>query len=393
MTRPFSIRMTIGLITAVASAACSTGELPRAGRVSSDPAEQNIKQLEVMRRPTRGSLDATRDELIAAGSSLNAEQIERLMAVALDTGKHKETRKAAIAVVLAAVQNKDFAPVQRLCDGLRSQATDEALTVDRRNESQELFQRIIASLTQEEALSKTARSEAGNRMLLEMAVSRRLAVWQYSPLVQWLTELNPDKAVGSTNALSLVIARPDSIFGVDRPIIAALNDSALIQLRTLVRESAASGKLHGGAASTLAHLGDDSIRVVLQQYSAATNASESHRTCRLIWQIEIQKTNADLLAFLATPAVPQDADHEDARLWALNRAVERKIPRDEIRAALFKHAETVKPETRTLQVTSKQPAKIVTSRYALASIKCEAVRLGILTQADWPDVGCVDAVF
>jgi len=356
-------------------------------------AEESIKQLEEIGRPTRDVLYPLRDALVARAPSLDKLQIERLSNLALDTRQYTETRSAAIAVVLAAVSGSNITPVQHLCDRLRSQATDEALTVDRRNESQELFQRIIASLTQEEALSKTARSEAGNRMLLEMAVSRRLAVWQYSPLVQWLTELNPDKAVGSTNALSLVIARPDSIFGVDRPIIAALNDSALIQLRTLVRESAASGKLHGGAASTLAHLGDDSIRVVLQQYSAATNASESHRTCRLIWQIEIQKTNADLLAFLATPAVPQDADHEDARLWALNRAVERKIPRDEIRAALFKHAETVKPETRTLQVTSKQPAKIVTSRYALASIKCEAVRLGILTQADWPDVGCVDAVF
>ncbi len=393
MTRHFSIRLTIGLITAVALAACSTGDRPRAGRASSDPAEQNIKQLEVMRRPTRDTLDSLRGGLVAAHASLSDRQIERLIAVALDTGKHEETRKAAIAVVLSAVEAKDFSPVQRLSDELRSQVLNEQLKMESRNESQRLLQDgVVVALTRNEALQDIARSDAGNRMLLEIATSRRLDGGLRTSLEEWLTAENPDQAVGSANALALITQMPT--YGTaNAPVIAALDESACAQLRTLVHESIAKGKLHLCAAGVLAHLGDESIVEPLLQYFAATNDPDARRTGGLIWQIEIQKTNAGLLAFLATPPSPQNAGDEGARSWALNRAVERKIPRDEIRAALFKHAETVKPETRTLQVTSKQPAKIVTSRYALASIKCEAVRLGILTQADWPDVGCVDAVF
>ena len=393
MTRHFSIRMIIGLITAVALAACSTGDRPRAGRASSDRAEQNIKQLEVMRRPTRGSLDSTRDELIAVGSSLNAEQIERLMAVALDTGQHEETRKAAIAVVLAAVEAKDFSPVQRLCDELRSQVLNEQLKMESRNESQRLLQDgVVVALTRNEALQDIARSDAGNRMLLEIATSRCLDGRLRTSLEEWLTAENPDQAVGSANALALITRRPT--YGTaNAPVIAALDESARAQLRTLVRESIAKGKLHLCAAGVLAHLGDESIVEPLLQYFAATNDPDARRTGGLIWQIEIQKTNAGLLAFLATPYAPQEVDFEGARSWALIRAVERKIPRDDIRAALYKHAESAKVETRRLQWTTQIPPRTVTGRFSLSTIKCEALRLGIFTKADWPDVGCIDAEF
>ena len=172
-----------------------------------------------------------------------------------------------------------------------------------------------------------------------------------------------------------------------------MDESARAQLRTLVRESIAKGKLHLCAAGVLAHLGDESIVEPLLQYFAATNDPDARRTGGLIWQIEIQKTNAGLLAFLATPYAPQEVDFEGARSWALIRAVERKIPRDDIRAALYKHAESAKVETRRLQWTTQIPPRTVTGRFSLSTIKCEALRLGIFTKADWPDVGCIDAEF
>lgn len=393
MTRHPLLCKTMGLMTAVALAACSTGESPGADSSSSTPAERDIKQMEEMKRPTRDTLYPLRDELLAAHASLSDSQIERLMAVALDTGKHEEIRSAAIAVVLAAVENKDFSPVRRLSDGLRSQALNEQLKVEHRNGSQRLLQDgIVVPLTRNENLQGIARSEAGNRMLLEIATSKRLYGVLGTSLDLWLTAENPDKAVGSANALALITQMP-TYSTVNAAIIAALDEPAMGQLRAIVRESAAGGKLHLCAAGVLAHLGDESIVEPLLQYFAATNSLDARRTGGLIWKINIQKTSADLLAYLATPSIPQDADLEGARLWALNRAVERKIPRDDIRAALFKHAETVKPETRTLRVTSREPAKVVTSRYALKAIKCEALRLGILTKADWPDVGCIDAEF
>ncbi len=389
MTRFSFVYKTIALAAVAGVTVLSGCALSGTDDSLSIPGEQSIKQLERMKRPKRDTLIPLRDELLADHASLSDAQIERLIAVALDTGKQEETRRAAIAVVLAAVQNRDFAPVQRLSDELRAQSLNERLKVESRNESQRLLQDgIVIALTRNEALQGIARSEAANRMLLGIATSRGLDAGLRLALEQWLTELNPDKTVGSANALSLVMARPDSIFGVNLPIIAALDDCAIAQLRTLVRETAASGKLHGGAASTLAHLGDESIQEVLRQYFTAANAAEANRTGGLIWKINVQKTNTGLLSYLATPTSPQDAEDEGARSWALNRAVERGIPKDDIRAALFKHAESVKPETRTIQATSKVPPKTITARYALFSIKCQALRLGIFTEADWPDIKC-----
>jgi hypothetical protein len=156
-----------------------------------------------------------------------------------------------------------------------------------------------------------------------------------------------------------------------------LDDSSFPKLRELVRESKGPDTFHFGAAAAPAHHGDGEIVADLEARRPAFR--EKHMNLegslvRHLWQIQMQHPASRLLEYVATGAAA-DPNAGLARVaWALRRAGQSGLPKDEIRATLLKYAAAVKP-TGPLGI-----------RYGLVSAKTVGLELGVLKPDDLADV-------
>lgn len=104
---------------------------------------------------------------------------------------------------------------------------------------------------------------------------------------------------------------------------------------------------HYGAASILARVGDQEVLTSLKKCleEGGTKSVLDTETIRhYIWQIEGQHPPRGLLALIRS----LDHSNSDAREWAIERAVELNLPREEIRDALVAHcAEYKNPADKT----------------------------------------------
>jgi len=157
------------------------------------------------------------------------------------------------------------------------------------------------------------------------------------------------------------------------PLLRLLDESSFPRLRPLVRASDDPDTFHFGAAAALAHLGDREILPDLQARRARFREKHVNfegALVRFMWRINIQHPAAELLHYISGP--PEVG--VERRMWAVRRAAELGIPKEELRQAILKHAEQVKPQGKF---------KI---RHGLISLKEQGLRLGILTEQDLPDI-------
>jgi len=157
------------------------------------------------------------------------------------------------------------------------------------------------------------------------------------------------------------------------PLLGLLDESSFPSFRTLVRASDDPDTFHFGAAAALAHLGDREILPDLEARRPRFREKSVNIEGYLVWFmwcINIQHPPAKLLRYISGPPEVGVA----RRMWAVRRAVELGIPKEELRQAILKHAEQVKPQGKF---------KI---RHGLTSLKRQGLRLGILTEQDLPDI-------
>jgi len=155
-------------------------------------------------------------------------------------------------------------------------------------------------------------------------------------------------------------------------VLQLLDDESKPFLRKLVQESPDT-EFQFAATAALAHMGDLGIVVHLKErrnkYVQDGNRRMVGALDSFLWKIEVQETPETLLAFIATYSKYQ----VEKRLWAIQRAYDRNIPKADIRKAILEHAAKVKTNEHGF-------------RPGLSSIKRTGILLGILTDADLPGV-------
>jgi len=166
------------------------------------------------------------------------------------------------------------------------------------------------------------------------------------------------------------------------PLVLKLLDRASFpRLRELVNRSEDPHSFHYGAASALAHLGDVQIKDRLKQLSEKFTPVKRNLGGILqyfAWQIEVQDPAAKLLDFIAST---ERLESVGSRAWAIRRAVELGIPKENIREALLEHASKVEPKE-----FRQQSGRVVKVWPGLPTLKAEGIELGILRADDLPEV-------
>jgi len=169
-----------------------------------------------------------------------------------------------------------------------------------------------------------------------------------------------------------LIAEHPKRTGIRFDILPLLNDDSRPFLRELV-ESSTNSEFHFSAATYLAYMGDVEIvphlRDRQKQYTIDGNRRMVETIGFYLWQIKVQQSPQRLLAYIAS----KPKAGRDSRLWAIQRAHDRAIPKSEIREAILDHADKIKVNEHGF-------------RPGLTSIKRIGIKLDILTEADLPDV-------
>lgn len=161
------------------------------------------------------------------------------------------------------------------------------------------------------------------------------------------------------------------------PLPALLLPDTLPHLRGLVEQSPLEmERFHFSAASTLAHLGDAETLAMLDrkaQGAAAMPRRLGQYFVRYRRFIQLQSTPAALLAFLADPA-SSSRDELNDKLWSLTRLRELGFAPQQIREALLAGQRGIRSAAGSLE------------GMAQVSLKSAAIDLGLLTDADLPDI-------
>jgi hypothetical protein len=218
-------------------------------------------------------------------------------------------------------------------------------------------------------------SEARSYEFLEQIVLRTtLGMHINHDAVRSLIALSGKPGLQRATAERIVASRRG--FTEHEPILLGLLDpSSYDKLRALVRESSDPERFHFGAAAALAHLGDTGIRADLEALLTTFQKKDRNLGGMLayyLWQIDAQHPLSGLLKYIASD---EDIGVEK-RLWAIKRAAQAGLPMEEIRSAILGHAERV-------------PLDQHGNRPGLSSIKSLGLRLGLLKDADLPDVRTV----
>ena len=151
-----------------------------------------------------------------------------------------------------------------------------------------------------------------------------------------------------------------------------LDASAFPELRRLVRAEQTLERFHFAAADALSYHGDQKIVADLEALKPVFRAEhpnvEAHLT-RFIWRIEVQHPTSKLLEYIASPELSQPGKYR--RIWAVKRAHTLGLETEAIREAILQYA---------------NHAQTQGERIELPVLKKVGLRLGILQEADLPDV-------
>lgn len=161
------------------------------------------------------------------------------------------------------------------------------------------------------------------------------------------------------------------------PLLDLLDVSYFPHLVALVEESDDPETFHFCAAAALAHFGYQGILPRLESLRPSFRAKHPNIEGYLVhfaWQIEIQNPPEKLIVYIGSkPGV-----RVEERLWAVGRAVEVGLPKEQIRDAILGYVSQVEPDSRGFR-----PGAI--------SLKEIGIELGILSSSDLPDVPLPDA--
>ena len=154
------------------------------------------------------------------------------------------------------------------------------------------------------------------------------------------------------------------------------------RLRRALEESGATAEtMHWNAMMALGYVGDAESRELFlakKRVMDETDPKQGQMIRYYLWQIDVQSPPEGLLEHIAQPTdrtVPHNRD------WAMRRAVERGLPRDDIRRAIFAFAKTVEPERR-----KDARGRWQTVWPELYGTKATAVDLGLMGREELPHI-------
>lgn len=174
--------------------------------------------------------------------------------------------------------------------------------------------------------------------------------------------------------------------GVSHKLLTMLQPSALPMLREHLAQSGNTREtIHIGALDAIAHLGDRNARPIIEakmRAMAPTDPEAAQGMRHFLWKIDVQHPREGLLDHIKAPI---DASAFDDRPWAVRRAAELGVTKEEIRQAILTHAESVAPVT----VRDAAGRPLSTSR-PLLPLKIAGIEVGALSADDLPDVSLPD---
>ena len=195
----------------------------------------------------------------------------------------------------------------------------------------------------------------------------------------------PDEAKARV-ALNIILARGSG--GWSEPVLIGLLDleEALPALRGALVESGAEYEtLHWGAAHALVQLGDLEARPLIE--AKARGADDPKLAAGLeyaIWQIEIQHPPEQLLERIAATTDPPNRPLQ--RPWAIRRAVELGLPKEEIRRAILSYMADPQP----VRWQDPRTGEWYTAPPLVGGIKEAGMELGVLRAGDVPGIRMSD---
>ena len=183
--------------------------------------------------------------------------------------------------------------------------------------------------------------------------------------IELLGRLPLEKNVLQSAAEDIVLAQ-DRATEIPPRLLGLLGEASRARLRTAVEQSLSEGKLHWGAAAALASLGDQETRPLLERASTSASPKLQPYVSTMLWKVEVQNPPRRLLEYLQQAPPPEVSRYN----WAIRRALELGLSRDEVRAALLAWFRT--------HGGADQHWRISMKRAALAA--------GVLSEQDVPEV-------
>ena len=169
-----------------------------------------------------------------------------------------------------------------------------------------------------------------------------------------------------------LIAHDQHNMVISDTLLELLAPSVFPELRKLVRESNDPDSFHFGAASALAHFGDEEILDDLEARRPvfrARHANMEGALRRLIWTIKIQHPPRELLKYIVSD---EDRLRVGLRIWAVRRATALQVPKAEIRNAILNFTERRRAQKKSTE--------------GLVGLKKISRDLGVLNSEDLSDV-------
>jgi len=169
------------------------------------------------------------------------------------------------------------------------------------------------------------------------------------------------------NAALSIIGELKDWTSCPKPLLRLLGPTAIPALREQVRQATSAEDFNLLAASVLAHLGDQEIVPDLQRWRPALADRApvySDVVGSWLWMIDAQHPPTKLL----------EAIRGKGGRWAIERAVELGIEREDIRKVVLEHVE----DLQSRGVNNEDPR--------IVDIKAEALEVGVLAPDELPDV-------
>lgn len=181
-----------------------------------------------------------------------------------------------------------------------------------------------------------------------------------------LTDLREPKAAQQDTIVTIIVNASERS-QLSRILVEAVDPVIADRLLRVACEWAANGRIHYGCLAAVSHYGSLTARRLVQ------DLMRQHTDKKLLhyyaWQIDVQDPPIKLLDYIASA----DAESVEKRIWAIHRAVDRAISKEQIRQAILEHS-------------AKLTANQFGIKPGLASIKTSAMELGVLRDGDLPDM-------
>lgn len=203
--------------------------------------------------------------------------------------------------------------------------------------------------------------------------------------------LSPAPAKELSEAAEKIVTASQREIFIDTRILRLLDPKSSPKFRALIAVPfTATRDFHVGAASALAHVGDQPSLELLQNARQSLNGpAYAHAGSgapqmaayldAYILRIELQHPPDRLLTFIGSDERPLDTT---TRTWAMERALELGLGKPPIRTAVL----DFKANLDRLQRDGKLPGDASRTPVSIGLVKQAALRLGILEATDLPDV-------